>query len=863
MTSVAFSPDGARILTGSDDTTAHLWEGVAGREVRRFKGHLNAVNAVAYSADGTRVLTGGGYDAIGTGIITSGGDTTARLWDPATGDELKKYIGHTWSVTAVALSPDGTRVLTGSMDKTACIFEAATGTKLWELPHPGFVNSVAFSPDGAFALTGSGDGAARLFETATGRPVRSFVGHSKGVTTVAFSPDGRGVLTGSKDQRALLWETATGKPVRPSFGHTGWVTGVAFSPDGASVVTCSGDSEGFGDDTVRLWDRTTGKERRRLDATARGVRALAFTKDGRRLLTGSSDGTTRLWDVATGGPLCTLVSFRDGSWAVTDPDGRFDASNGGDVEGLHWVVGVEVVALAQMKNRYYEPGLLAKILGFNTEPLRSVAAFTDPGLPDVRVEQKGGRLTIRLVNRGGGLGPVQIRVNGKERTPDARAANTDPNQKELELPPVDLTDDPRLEPGRDNRIEVIAFNAQGDLSARGRDAPPLRTKGTAPPPELWAIVTGVSNYRGRDLTLKFAAKDATDFAAALILAGTGLLGAERTHVTLLADKGRDALVRALEDARRARPGDVLVIFFAGHGVNRDDDFYYLTADAESAALATSAARGATALSSAELIEAIKLIPARRQVLILDTCASGRVVEALGGRRGVPSSQVRALDRVKERTGVWVLAGCAADAVSYESPQYAQGLLTYSLLLGMQGEMLREGEFVDVASLFHFARDRVPELAGDIGGVQQPNVSSPRGGDSFDIGRLTPDARREVRVEPVRPRLIRPRLTDDDEKADVLGLEVRVVELLRDESYERGAAFFFVDVPELPDSFQISGGYATKGAMTKVRFKLRRGRESAPKWIELEGAADALPALIVAAAKKSIEATKAGRPSRGT
>ena len=75
--------------------------------------------------------------------------------------------------------------------------------------------------------------------------------------------------------------------------------------------------------------------------------------------------------------LCRLVSFDKGEWAVVDPVGRYDASNGGDVEGLHWVVGNEPIALNQLKERYYDPGLLAKHLGFNKEPLRDVAAFTD------------------------------------------------------------------------------------------------------------------------------------------------------------------------------------------------------------------------------------------------------------------------------------------------------------------------------------------------------------------------------------------------------------------------------------------------------------------------------------------------------
>src|SRR5205807_5073429 len=123
-------------------------------------------------------------------------------------------------------------------------------------------------------------------------------------------------------------------------------------------------------------------------------------------------------------------SFQDGSWAVVDPEGRFDAANGGDVEGLHWVVGTEPITLDQLKERYYDPGLLAKKLGLHKEPLRKVGAFANPGLfPAVRLTgptPADPRLGIALTNRGGGIGRVVVKVNGKEVTADARTPGHDP-----------------------------------------------------------------------------------------------------------------------------------------------------------------------------------------------------------------------------------------------------------------------------------------------------------------------------------------------------------------------------------------------------------------------------------------------------
>ena len=153
---------------------------------------------------------------------------------------------------------------------------------------------------------------------------------------------------------------------------------------------------------------------------------------------------------------------------------------------------------------------------------------------------------------------------------------------------------------------------------------------------------------------------------------------------------------------------------AGHGVTRsgaDDGFYYLTCDAQSAELNDPAIRQQWAISDQELTAAIAKSPALKQVMILDTCHSGRLIEDLTAKRDISSNEVRALERIKDRTGLHILAGCASDSGSYEASRYGQGVLTYSLLLGMQGAALKEDQFVDVGTLFQF-RGRQSAGAGE-------------------------------------------------------------------------------------------------------------------------------------------------------
>ena len=215
--SVAFSPNGRTLATGSTDETAGLWEVATGKEIAVLRGHEGHVNSVAFSPDGRMLATGAA-------------DNTARLWELATGKEIIAFRGHEETVASVAFSPDGRSVVTGSEDMTARLWEVATGKEVAVLRgHMRRVSSVVFSPDGRLILTGSIDGTARVRAVTSGREVALL--KSPGFTWVdgsyssdgaieaaAFSRDGRTIVTAS-DSTARLWEVATGREIAALHGH--------------------------------------------------------------------------------------------------------------------------------------------------------------------------------------------------------------------------------------------------------------------------------------------------------------------------------------------------------------------------------------------------------------------------------------------------------------------------------------------------------------------------------------------------------------------------------------------------------------------------------------------------------------------
>jgi WD40 repeat protein/tRNA A-37 threonylcarbamoyl transferase component Bud32 len=340
---VVFSPDGSQALSASTDRTVRLWDVATGALVRTLEGHTEQVLAVAFAPDGSRAASGGGFGHLEQGKLV--GDFNIRLWEVATGKEIRQLAGHTNQVWGLAFSPDGKYLVSAGGDFLLRLWDVESGRELRSFEgHEDKVYSVAFSPDGRYLLSGSEDATVRLWDVETGRQVRSFDGHTEAVRNVAFSPDGRLALSAGFDQTMRLWDVATGRQLRAFAGHETGVIAVAFAPDGRRALSTSGarlwSGAGF-DYRVRLWDVASGQELARYEGPTSIPLSVAFAPDGRSALCGNTEATLRLLKLPEppGLPITEVRRFErppdQVNHVAVAPDGKRAASCYPD-GGLHF-----------------------------------------------------------------------------------------------------------------------------------------------------------------------------------------------------------------------------------------------------------------------------------------------------------------------------------------------------------------------------------------------------------------------------------------------------------------------------------------------------------------------------------------------
>ncbi|KAF0153925.1 MAG: (Myosin heavy-chain) kinase [Syntrophaceae bacterium] len=325
VSSLAITPDGKHVISGGGDHTLKLWDMASGREIRTLSGHKDGINCLAVSPDGRYVISA-------SRRLSNSGKSLV-LWEIETGREIRDFQPG-YEVPALAFTPDGKYIVTGSSGsawedaKSMAVWDVVAGREIRKFGDSSSKNALAVTPDGRFVVANSG-WKLKLWDIATGREVRTFQGeHASILTSIAVSPDGRYAVSGSWDKTLKLWDIATGREIRTMRGHKEKVLSVAFSPDGRHILS----GPGAYDDVARLWSVDSGRLIRTFDVPENlmdTIPSLAVTPDGKYAVMGNRNGLL-VWDMIN--PQMGYRTFRGYAKYVANvalsPDGQSVVSGG-------------------------------------------------------------------------------------------------------------------------------------------------------------------------------------------------------------------------------------------------------------------------------------------------------------------------------------------------------------------------------------------------------------------------------------------------------------------------------------------------------------------------------------------------------
>ena len=511
---VAFSPDGSKLASASDDSLAKIWDARTGKELAVLKGHSDKVLALSFAPDGKRLATCG-YDGtvklwtletLGAGTVvqpsmtlthqprvfgvafspdgrlvaSAGKDRTLRLWDAVSGKLRATLEGHKDALTPVAFSPNGRLLASGSDDTTIKLWDPATGHELATLAgHKDFVEALAFSPDGRFLASGSRDSTVRLWEVAAlataassgdtlASPARAiaewtvFKGHTDQVSSVAFTPDGKTLASASSDHTAKLWDVVRGQEQVTLRGHTGRLYSVAFSPDGKLLAS------GGADATIRLWDVASRSLQTTLAGHKDHVHSLTFSADGKRIVSGSFDKTVNMWDVSTGKERATLRGHNSNVLSVAvSPDGTLLASGNSNVKLWDAVSGTAKFALHVARSNGSDTGSLA----FSPDS-RALAAGSSDNMVDIW-DMPSGRHRPALLGHTAPVTAVAF-------SPDGKVLASASEDATIKLWDVATSQHLVTLKGHATAVQSVAFSPDGKLLASASEDATIK---------LWDVAT--------------------------------------------------------------------------------------------------------------------------------------------------------------------------------------------------------------------------------------------------------------------------------------------------------------------------------------------------------------------------------------
>ena len=765
------SNDGKRLVTGSSGKKVNIWNAQTG-VLERSLDHIGHIYSAAISSDGR--LTAAGAVGENNQLKIWNADTGIEIHSLNFPPQVNQ--GNVNFVQGLAFHPNGKLLASASSDKTIRIWDVETGREAMTLSgHLVGVASLVFNSNGKILVSCSQDYMVIVWESAGGtyRILKTFT-HASFVQSVAVTSNGRFVAAGSTDNKVTIWDVNSEK-------NQSWNTGnlarsLAFSPDGRSLIA---GVDAF--NSIQLWEGNGrgAMQYKGIKKTLFGsINSLRYSSGGKRIIAGVGDGTARIYSAKTFRELAAFAFFTgednqitangrgfssaakttmarvDGEWLCITPDGFYRGSTRGDRYINVLVEGNDLSSMDAYSDVFHKPNIVETRLRGLPDPekpkftIQQAAQFRPPVIhflsPESGTTVSSGNgsvnISVSVTDRNRPIEDIRILVNGVRLgdrelnavtgtsgiTAVTGGLSVRGSQKSVQFTvPVTM-----IERGN-NRIEVMAYNGvswgySGYIGSININWQPPRGV-EAPLPDLWILAVGVNTYDNAmteklpDLeSLNFCGNDARE----MVIAFKSQEGKRfRTVNTQLITDGEieptaENVRNGMKFLERAGQRDVVLLFMAGHGINEDGKFYFLTKDA---VMQNGKVNPNYAISD-EALKTTLNMPGRRLIFI-DACQSG----------GMDMNQFMYSLR---RTNAYMMSSSEGDKPSYESSQYKQGLFSYSIVRGLNG-MAKPNNSTDISvlQLSGYVREAVMRLTeGRSFRYQQKPVQYSWGFSDFFIAR---------------------------------------------------------------------------------------------------------------------------------
>lgn len=601
--------------------------------------------------------------------------------------------------------------------------------------HNDRIMDVSLSKNGKWIASAGWDGRINIWDVHGNKLKQYFNKPDREYWSVLFHPDNAHVFTGTESGLIQIWELGTSQPVKQWKAHEDIIECMALSPDQSTLVTGSWDK------TIKVWDAPTGTLKATLEGHQNYIKTLRFTPNGRFLISGAADGQLKIWEIPAYQERLTYIPSDDNqNFVVTQPMGYFDGSSASLGKKLHYVKGSQTIPLTAFSERYRYPNLWALVMKDAFEPGRPKdeeivsppevsLAFTGNEVTQNRYNHYEARekqitVQVRVQRQQAGIDEIRLYHNGK------LVENTTRGFKKIEETHAVTT----------REFQISLLNKENTLYATALDTNRTEAesqkitvmfRGAAEKPELHMMVVGINKYKNASLNLNYAIADAEAFIDKTKSGARSIFS--DVSVYFLKNNGftRDKFIKTLgKITRRASPEDVFVFYYAGHGTianagARED--FFLVPHGITQLYGNDEALQQNGISTAALREFTTEIPARKQLLFLDACHSGKAVKSFNMRG---AAEQKALFMLAESSGVTMISSTDSEQYASEVSQIGHGIFTYALLEAIEGKADggRKDGSITVKEIDAYLGYRVPELTQQYRGQFQKPMSFSEGQD---------------------------------------------------------------------------------------------------------------------------------------